>query len=413
MHTRLSSRFRFHPFILLLLAAVLLPLAAAAEQPYVILVSIDGFRFDYTDRYKPKNIMAVRDSGAAAESMIPSFPTITFPNHISIITGMYPAHHGIVGNHFFDPVKNAEYDYHRDATDGSWYMHGTPLWVLAEQQHTIAACMFWPTSDAEIQGVRPTYWIKYDGSITDEHRVKQVIDWLKLPAEKRPHFITLYFSDVDSAGHKYGPGAMETAEAVGLVDRMIGKLREDLAKLNLPVNLILVSDHGMQDTADGAVNLEREVDSSQVRVVLNGPVAFFYPKDGAAAEKTFERLRKDKHLDLYARDETPAAWHFRGNRRIGDFMALVKGRAVFTMSALNAQGGPYQPPRGEHGYDPRVYKSMHAIFYAVGPNVKPAAKIPSFENVNVYPFIAKILGLKTPDDLDGSFSVLAPVYVPN
>jgi predicted AlkP superfamily pyrophosphatase or phosphodiesterase len=384
--------------------------AQAAEKPYVILVSIDGFRFDYADRYKARNILAVRNHGAAAASMVPSFPSITFPNHISIATGLYPEHHGIVGNRFFDTARNAEYDMRRTGADGSWYMRGTPLWLLAEQQQTIAGCMFWPTCDGEIQGARPTYWKKFDGTFPDERRVKQVLDWLKLPPGQRPHFITLYFSDVDSAGHRYGPETLETAEAVGQVDRMIGKLREGLEPLALPVNLILVSDHGMQDVTGGAVSLA-ELESGKVRVELDGPVALVYCKDAETIEKTYLKMKKNSKLDVYKREETPASWHFNENPRAGDLVALVRGAAVFTL-AQGARRIEPQPPRGEHGYDAQKFKSMHAIFYAIGPNIRPETTIGSFENVNVYPLIAKILGLKLPEKLDGSMAVLDPIYRP-
>lgn len=403
--------------LLPVLAALLAPLAPIEraqppEKPYVILVSIDGFRFDYAERFKTKNILAVRDHGAAAASMIPSFPSITFPNHISIVTGLYPEHHGIVGNTFFDPARNAEYSMRTTGADGSWYERGTPLWILAEQQHVTAACMFWPTCDGVIQGMRPTYWKKFDSSFPDEKRVAQVIDWLKLPAEKRPHFVTLYFSDVDSAGHRSGPESLETASAAQQVDRMIGKLREGLDALKLPVNLILVSDHGMQDVTDGEVNLAGEFDPSKVRVEVDGPVALIYCKDAEAVEKTYLKMKKNPKLDVYKRAETPASWHYNENPRSGDLVAIVKGAAVFSLADRSLQRVERNPPRGDHGYDPQVFPSMHAIFYAIGPNIRPETKLRSFPNVAVYPFLAKILGLNVPENLDGSAAVLEPIYRP-
>jgi predicted AlkP superfamily pyrophosphatase or phosphodiesterase len=413
MQTRSVAR-RF--FFLILLTAFLSTFTPRApgqttEEPYVILVSIDGFRFDYAERFKTKNILAVRDSGSAAASMIPSFPSITFPNHIATATGLYPEHHGIVGNSFFDPSRNAEYTTRSTATDGTWYENGPPLWVLAEQQHVIAGCMFWPTCDGEIRGVRPTYWKKYDEGFSDESRVKQVIEWLKLAPVQRPHFITLYFSDVDSAGHRFGPESLETAQAAQLVDSMIGKLRQELNALKLPVNLILVSDHGMQDVNDGEVSLTDELDS-KVRIELDGPVALIYCKDAETIEKTYLKMKKSSKLDVYKREETPASWHFNENARSGDLVAIVKGAAVFTLREPGLGRGPCNPARGEHGYDPLKFKSMYAIFYATGPNIRAETKMVSFENVNVYPFIAKILGLKVPEKLDGSAAVLDPIYIP-
>jgi predicted AlkP superfamily pyrophosphatase or phosphodiesterase len=385
--------------------------AQSNAKPYVVLVSIDGYRSDYTDRYKAKHLAALRDVGASA-AMIPSFPSITFPNHIAIVTGEYPEHHGIVGNTFFDVDRNQEYSMRSMGADGSWYEDATPLWVLAEQQHVTAACMFWPTCDGEVRGVRPTYWKKYDGKFPDESRVKQVLDWLRLPEEQRPHFITLYFSDVDSAGHAHGPESLEVGSAVQLVDSLIGSLRAGLAALKLPIDLVLVSDHGMQAATGGFVNLSGIVEPGKVRVEVDGPVALIYCGDPEAIKKTYATLKKDTRLEVYKRQDAPARWHYNENPRSGDLVAIVKGPAVFTTAIPGAQGREAKPPIGEHGYDPREFATMQAIFYATGPNIKPATKIPSFENVNVYPFIAKILGLKLPGKLDGSEAVLDPIYLP-
>ena len=395
----MSRLFRIAVVVLL----VVVGLGAQSERPYVVLVSIDGFRYDFADRYKTKNIQAVRDAGASGE-MIPSFPSLTFPNHIAIATGLYPGHHGIVGNQFYDPARGAEYSLRTTSTDGSWMdARATPLWVLAEQQHVIAACMFWPMCDGEIRGVRPTYWKLFDGGFPDEKRVEQVIDWLKLPAEKRPHFVTVYFSDVDHAGHTFGPESLEEAEAAKVVDGMIGRLRAGLEALNLPVDLILVSDHGMLDV-DGEVSLG-DIVGPKVKVVIDGPMALIYCKDAETIEKTYEKLKKNPGLDVYKRGEVPVAWHYNENARSGDLMAVAKGQAI--LAPLTPRKG--NPPRGMHGYDPRMFRTMDAIFYAVGPNVRPG-KLGTFENVNVYPFIAKILGLQVAGKLDGAEAVLGGVY---
>src|SRR5271154_3407896 len=321
-------RRRILPLVVIAFLALFAAGLRAQEKPYVVLVSIDGFRFDYASRYHTTNILAVRDSGAAAASMIPSVPSLTFPNHIAIVTGLYPEHHGIVGNAFYDASFNAEYTLRDSSKEGAWMdARATPLWLLAEQQHVISACMFWPTCDSDIRGVRPEYWKLFDTNFPDEKRVQQVIDWLKLPEEKRPHFVTLYFSDVDHAGHTFGPESPETAEAARLVDSMIGKLRTGLDALKLPVNLILVSDHGMQDV-DGEVSLG-DFDASKVRVVRDGPLALIYCQDADTIEKTYLKLKKNSKLEVYKRADTPRSWHFNENPRSGDLIAIAKGRAIF------------------------------------------------------------------------------------
>lgn len=392
-------------FSLLVSLTLLAPaLLAQAERPYVILVSMDGFRYDYAERFQTKNILAMRDQGAAAESIIPSFPSLTFPNHLAIVTGLYPEHHGIVSNIFYDPSRGSEYSLRAASTEGSWMgARATPLWMLAEQQHVIAASMFWPMSDAEIRGARPTYWKLFDDSFPNEKRVDQVLDWLKLPADKRPHFITLYYSDTDHAGHTFGPESQQTAEAAQRVDAMIGKLRQGLDALHLPVNLILVSDHGMQDVSE---EVALGVDPSEARVIVDGPLALIYGRDPESIQRMYEQLKKNPKLEVHRRGETPAAWHYSENPRSGDLIAVAKGKAIF--ATIEPRRGT--PPKGMHGYDPRL-KSMEGIFYAIGPNVRPM-KIGSFENVNVYPFIAKILGLTVTGQLDGSEAVLERIYQP-
>jgi predicted AlkP superfamily pyrophosphatase or phosphodiesterase len=400
---------------LLLLLAIAAGCANAqpADRPYVVLVSLDGFRYDYAERYQAANILAIRDNGAAAASMIPLFPSVTFPNHLSIITGLYPEHHGIVANSFYDPARHASFRMATSSTEGSWYS-GTPLWMLAEQQGVRAASMFWPASDAVWRGFKLPLSFAYDDNFPNEKRLQQVLDWLRLPPAGRPHFITLYFSDVDTAGHRFGPDADETRQAVERIDQIIGRLHAGLDALSLPVNLIVVSDHGMQSIDDGEIDLSPYIDPS-VRVDGEGTVRLIYARDSAGVEKTYRALKgKSPLFEVYRRRETPAEWHFRENPRSGDLVAVPNQTSVLVMrrSEQGEEKERHTPNKATHGYDPRKFKTMHGIFYAIGPNVKPQGRVDSFENVNVYPFIARILGLKLPRQLDASPAVLGPLYRP-
>jgi len=404
----MTRRFAFPLFAALAsLPAYLLLGQQPAPRPYVVLVSLDGFRYDYAERYHATNLLALGKAGAAAEGMIPSFPTVTFPNHISIVTGQYPEHHGIVGNSFYDTARKETYNMSRSAIDGTWY-HYLPLWVVAEQQKVKAASMFWPTADAEIAGVRPSYWSKYDGSFPNDQRVAKVLEWLKLPESERPHFITLYFSDVDSAGHSFGPDAPETEKAVQRVDKLVGDLWAGIQALPFGVNVIVVSDHGMQ-AVQGAVNLGEFADLSKVRVVTEGPVALIYSPDAETTEKVYAQLKgKSPKFDVYRRQETPARWHFSASERIGDLVVCVHEATTLVTQASTR---PERPgTHGTHGFDPQEFKSMQGIFFAAGPNVKPGVVLKPFENVNVFPFITKILGLQNPPGLDGSEAVLQNAY---
>jgi alkaline phosphatase D len=401
----MTRRFSFP----LLGALVALPICLllgqpAPQRPYVVLVSLDGFRYDYAEKYHATHLLEIAKAGAAAEAMIPSFPTITFPNHVSIVTGQYPGHHGLVANSFWDPLRKQLYNMHDSAADGAWYRY-KPLWVVAEEQKVKAASMFWPTADAEIGGVRPSYWLKYDGGFPNEKRVAKVLEWLKFPEADRPHFITVYFSDTDSAGHKYGPDAHETGQAVAEVDKMVGKLWAGIQQIPLPINLIVVSDHGMQNV-NGVVNLSGFADMSKVRVVSEGPMLLLYSPNPETTEKMYSKLKgRSPKFDVYRRQETPERWHYRDSQRIGDLVVYVRGGCV---AVTGMQNRP--PARGNHGFDVQEFKTMDAIFYAAGPNVRPGVELKPFENVNVFPFITRILGLENPPGLDGAFSVLENAY---
>jgi hypothetical protein len=378
------------------------------SKPYVILVSLDGFRYDYAKRYRADHLLALATQGASApEGMLPAYPSITFPNHYTIVTGLYPEHHGIVANSFYDPARNEVYSY-RDAksvADGTWY-GGTPLWVLAEQQGMRSACFFWVGSEADIQGVRPTYYLRFDSSFPNGKRVEQVLAWLHLPPQQRPHMITLYFSSTDTAGHQYGPDSPEVAEAVHELDGEIGKLMDGIKESGLPVDLIVLADHGMVKVDGPPIRLDqyglspswfaRTVDSS------------LYPKSDDDAKKAYEGMRgkSDKFL-VYRRAQVPAYLHFDSNPREGDPVVIATG--PYLISA----GADARAPVGMHGYDATRMPEMKALFVAAGPDIRTGIVLEPFENVNVYPLVAKILGLNIKNlktgPIDGTLSVLGGI----
>jgi predicted AlkP superfamily pyrophosphatase or phosphodiesterase len=378
------------------------------SKPYVILVSLDGFRYDYARRYHADHLLALATQGASApEGMLPAYPSITFPNHYTIVTGLYPEHHGIVANSFYDPARKEVYSY-RDAksvADGTWY-GGTPLWVLAEQQGMRSACFFWVGSEADIQGVRPTYYLRFDSSFPNGKRVEQVLAWLHLPPQQRPHMITLYFSSTDTAGHQYGPDSPEVAEAVHELDGEIGKLMDGIKESGLPVDLIVLADHGMVKVDGPPIRLDqyglspswfaRTVDSS------------LYPKSEDDAKKAYEGMRgkSDKFL-VYRRAQVPAYLHFDSNPREGDPVVIATGPYLISVGA-DARG-----PVGMHGYDATRMPEMKALFVAAGPDIRTGIVLEPFENVNVYPLVAKILGLNIKNlktgPIDGTLSVLGGI----
>jgi alkaline phosphatase D len=319
------------------------------------------------------------------------------------VTGLYPEHHGIVANNFYDPARKQRFSYSDPAAnrDGSWY-GGTPLWVLAEKQGMRTACFFWPGSEAEIDGGRPSYYLKFDDRFPDEKRIDQVLAWLRLPAPDRPHFITLYYSTVDHAGHQYGPDSPQTAAAVQHVDQLMAILWAELTQLHLPIDLIVVSDHGMEREQGPWIDLSRYTDLQNFTTVGS----LLYPISEAAAEKAYQELKiKTDAFTVYRRKRVPAALHYDANAREGDPVIVANGPYAIR-AHVDAEDLPPEP--GAHDYDPRAMKSMRALFLAVGPDIRPGSNLEPFENVNVYPLLAKILGLTAPQ-VDGSLNVLSKI----
>ena len=382
------------------------PNALLQEQKhYVVLVSLDGFRWDYAKKYGAKNLLAIAAHGASApQGMLPAYPSVTFPNHYTLVTGLYPEHHGIVAMSFYDEDRKRRYSFNdpKESADGSWY-GGTPLWVLAEQQGMRAACFFWPGSEAAIQGVRPSYYLHFNDKYPDDKRIDQVLAWLRLPEAERPHFITLYYSNVDHAGHEFGPDAPQTRAAVKHVDALMGQLRAGLAGTHLPVDLIVVSDHGMENEDRNWITLDKYADLSNFVTVGS----LLYANSEADAQQAYDKLKSaDAAFMVYRRAKVPASLEYNSNPREGDPVIVPRGPYAIRAHGPAAGVEDKPPNAGAHGYDPRDMPSMKAIFYAEGPDVRAGKQLKPFENVNVYPFIAQILRLEHPP-VDGSLGVLS------
>jgi predicted AlkP superfamily pyrophosphatase or phosphodiesterase len=374
-------------------------------EPFLILVSLDGFRWDYLEKYSAETpcLRQLAADGVRAERMIATFPTLTFPNHYTIVTGLRPEHHGIVNNRFFDPALGAAFNYkdHACAIDGRWW-GGEPIWITAVKQGRCSACLFWPGSEAEIAGARPTYSRAFDGNLTSAQRVDGLLAWLGLPAGQRPDCCTLYLDAVDHAGHDYGPDAPETAAAIREVDAGIDRLLAGLAARGLrdAANLVIISDHGMVTVGGGrTVFLDDLVDLKAIRAEFLGPQAGLRSTKGTPAELA-ARIRRahPAHTQVYLREEVPERFHYRDNPRIPPVLILADEGWEITTQA--AQAKRTKPERGDHGYDNQLV-SMGATFIAAGPAFRRGAVIPPFENIQVYNLLCAVLGLKpAPNDGD-------------
>lgn len=387
------------------------------ESPYVILISFDGFRHDYIELYETPNFDSFIKDGVAAEKLIPSFPSKTFPNHYSIITGMYPGNHGLVDNNFYDSITNQIYSLDkRDLVADPFYYGGIPIWKLAQENGLKTASFFWVGSEAEIAGSFPDYYYEYEADIPNNQRIDQVVDWLKLPMAERPQLITLYFSLTDDIGHAYGPDTKEIGDAVVEADRLLGYLMGNLEETNLPVNVIITSDHGMkkmQDLEETYITLDEylNVKDSTILMVNSGTHVHIYGEK-QDIDSLYRKLPINEKFNKYKKNNLPDQWHYE-HYRVGDLLLTANpGHYFFTKERieeilnLNSSEIKYW---GTHGFDPYTTPEMGAIFYANGPSIINDKQVPPFKNIHIYPFIAEILNLKIKHEIDGKKEILQPI----
>ena len=379
---------------------------SVAGRPHFVLVSFDGFRPDYLDRFDTPAFDRLAARGVRAAGLVSVFPSLTFPAHYSIATGLHPEAHGVVGNRFYDPVRGAEFDYRKreDAQDGSWW-GGEPIWVTAETQGMVAAAFFFPGTEADIGGLHPSHWRPYDGSVPNADRIEQVLAWLALPAAERPHLVTLYFSLVDSAGHRLGPEHADMRESVEAADRLLGRLMDGLDALPHAqrIGLVVVSDHGMATVDPERLSVLPQVAGlGNARLVAAGPSISVHVGDADRGIALRDDLNaRLAHARAYRREELPPHLHARGNARIGDIVVMPEGTGMVRLSGI------YAPPAGMHGWDPTL-PAMHGIFLAAGPGIEEGVTLPPVEAVGVYPLVAHLLGLTPSPGIAGDLAPFAP-----
>jgi predicted AlkP superfamily pyrophosphatase or phosphodiesterase len=373
----------------------------------LVLVSFDGFRADYLDRFPTPNLDRLIAGGVRAEYLKPVFPTKTYPNHYTIVTGLYPDHHGMVANDMWDPVFGRFFDRRAVGTPeyDAWW-GGEPIWVTARRQGRRAVTVFWPGSDAAVDGVRPDDWLAFDPGLKNEARVDRLLHALEGPETRRPAFATLYLTDTDDAGHRDGPDSSAMGDAVAREDAALGRLMTGLASRGLAggVDVIVVSDHGMAETPrDQIVFLDEFLDPNDVMVSDWTPLLSVWPKPGRAAH-VLERLRAGiRHATVYERTALPSRWHFGENRRVAPILVLADEGWTLTTHARRerARGGWNL---GNHGFDNDL-TSMRAIFVASGPHFKRSLVVPPIGNIHLYELMCRVLDL-TPAPNDGSLAAV-------
>jgi alkaline phosphatase D len=391
--------------------------AQPKPAPYVILVSFDGFRYDYVNNFNPPHFKEFISKGSQAEALIPSFPSKTFPNHYTLVTGLNPGNHGLVDNTFYDRKRDDTYGMRKESLVADpYYYGGIPLWELAKRNGMKSASYFWVGSEMSDESRRPDYYFRFDDTVDPASRVDQVINWLKLPEQERPHLITLYFSFPDHEGHTYGPNSEENRMAVLRADSLLGKLMRGVQSTNLSVNVILVSDHGMSELTvqeETYIFIDELIDRKNpfVKLANGGTQTHLYISDVHRRDSVYTVLKNsEKNYNVLKKENFPARWNYQHDR-VGDLMVVATpghyiregSRERFLNSAK------LESKFGVHGFDPVEVADMRGIFYAQGPNIKSGITVTPFQNIHVYPFIVKILGLPLPP-IDGKEGVLNKLY---
>jgi predicted AlkP superfamily pyrophosphatase or phosphodiesterase len=371
------------------------------NEPYVLLISFDGFRWDYMNRGITPNLDRFIAAGVKAHSLKPSFPTKTFPNHYSIVTGLEPQNHGIILNRFQDPLTGDTYAMGDTASlrDPKWYL-GEPVWTTLKKSGIKTASFFWPGSEVNDPRMRPDYFKYYDHYYPYEQRITGVLNWLKLPPDKRPHFITLYFHETDSQGHYQGPDSRAVNNAIAQLDSLFGVLYKGLKSLDLfqQMNIIIVSDHGMSATSsERVVNISEMIPAIAFESWGSGAFMMLRADD----TRIYDKLKSNEHkFKIYKKDDIPKELNFSAHPAIWPYIVIAdQGYSVGTTNDMprlkrRASGGA-------HGYS-NAYMDMHGIFLAAGPAFKNGFLAPTLQIVDIYPLICQIFNTPPAQPIDGN-----------
>jgi len=382
----------------------------AIEKPArapLVLVSLDGFRWDYAARAETPALDRLAEEGVQAERLIPVFPSKTFPSHYSIATGLYPGHHGILSNNLRDPRWPEPFRLSiREEVENARWWGGEPIWVTAARQGVASGVYFWPGSEAPVGGVRPRWWFPYDGSVPWETRVDAALGWLTLPAAERPAFVALYFEEPNESGHRFGPDAPEVTDAVRRADAILGRLLDGLAARGVEADVLVVSDHGMSATdLSRTIVLDELVELYADEVFETGAVGQIYPREGRETAIFAALEHAHPQLAVYRRGATPGRLHLDDNPRTPPILLVPSPGWELTTRGQRSRPD-WRLVAGDHGWDP-ADPEMQGIFYAAGPGLARGRRLRAVEAVDLYALMCRLLAIE-PAPNDGDWARVAP-----
>jgi predicted AlkP superfamily pyrophosphatase or phosphodiesterase len=392
-----------------LIATIVIPSIVNGNIPsrhVVILISLDGFPYSYlfNTAFSHPNLDLLTQTGVSAP-LVPVFPSKTFPNHYSIVTGLYSESHGIIDNRFYDPIMNLTFDPSQPSSLNPSFWGGEPLWVTVQKNNLKSATMFWPGSEVNFSGMMPTYWFPYNSSLSDSDRFNQVLQWLSMSDESRPSFITLYISTVDTYGHQYGPNSLLMIDVVKQVDDLLGTLIAAIEQVTFPVDLVILSDHGMTQISDqNVIFLDDYIDLSNLTIVTWSPITQIWPQSNDTLDLIVTQLANVSHITVYKREDIPDSFHYRNNFRVAPLIVLAdEGWSITTRVNFTSTYWTYNG--GSHGYNPS-FADMHGIFVANGDSFQVAVQRDSISAVEIYNLVATALQLKSTAPNNGTSPAL-------
>jgi len=362
----------------------------------LLLISFDGFRWDYDQDVETPNFDQLVRDGVKAKYITPPMLTMTSPSHFTTITGRWVEDHGVVHNMMYNATTNGKVGHKATLKRSEWWDNGAlPLWITAQNQGLKTASFFFPGGGVTYGGQAVDRSLVEEQGHPDDNEtewrenIDTVMNWF---SQEEFDFVTLYFGEPDNVGHAVGPDHPDRKEIISQIDRTIGYLREaiDRHHLNSSLNVIISSDHGMT-TVKKRPQVDEIILNKYVNLIrLNsfelldyGGYGILTPRKGKEQE-VFDALSKAPNLTVYKKEEIPESFHLAKNVRIQPIMIIAD--LGFN---LNSRFIVYVN-KGDHGYH-NDHMDMKTIFRAFGPDFKKNYLTEPFDSIHIYPLMCKLL----------------------